>query len=470
MSEHKLPALRAPLTDAQIAEKMATGHSVFSPSAAEMTMTCAESLVINTLADDNPSYEAAEGTMAHTLGEEWLKTGERPDHWIGCTETVNGFDIDIDEEMMEFVADYVDACNEIRAEYEHTFTERQVDISDLTPIKGQGGTLDFGGFRWQHMVINDLKYGKEPVFCFYPEDFDPEQPWLSYNKQLCVYAWGVFLEWDWLYNFQTIEIRISQPRLPAGFTSHTITRQELIDFAAFARERWAISWTVNPGRTPSIKGCRWCAISAKCPANYLFQADITAEQFERWDDDGQIIDVVPTKVYTHKKMAKANDMILDQFSPTPYPNLPKPPELSTRAMEKLLRYRKLMDNFFNAVHNELLTRAISDEEQLRWWKLVLGRTRRKWVDDEEHIVDYLVAKGMKSRWLYKTVMLSPAEMERQLHTKLKMSLADAKRLMQEAGLTVQPPGQKTLALSSDARKQLPKDTDVFQNWDESDNI
>ena len=98
MTEHKLPALRGPLTAKQIAKKMASGHSVFSPSGAEMTTTCAESLVINALAPDDTNIDSATGTVAHWLAEKWLKSGKRPDRWIGRTRTVKDFTIEIDEE------------------------------------------------------------------------------------------------------------------------------------------------------------------------------------------------------------------------------------------------------------------------------------------------------------------------------------------------------------------------------------
>lgn len=461
MSEHHLPATRAPLTAAQIASKMATGHSVFSPSGAEMTTTCPESLAINAVADDNPTYEAAEGTVAHGCAEEWLNTGDRPDKWIGFTETVNGFDIEITEEMMEFVGDFVDRCNELAATAEDSFAERHVDITDLTPIPDQGGTMDFGAMSWQHLEIVDLKYGKEPVFAYYPEDGKP-------NKQMAIYAWGLFLEWDWLYNFQTITLNISQPRLPHGWSSYTMTREELIAFADEIRAAWKLAWTINPGRVPSIKGCRWCAIRGTCSASYLFLADATSEQFEAWDEDGNPIEV---EVISDERMREANDLILDEFAISPWPKRADPRNISTKAAEKLLRYRKMMESFFNALSQELLSRAISDEEELTWWKLVMSRTRRKWTEDEQFIIDTLEAAGLKRKYMFKTVMLSPAEMERMLHTKLKMTLADAKRLLADSGLVVQPPGQKTLALKSDNRRQLPKDTDVFVNWDDdADNL
>lgn len=462
MSEHKLPAIRGPLTAAQIAKKMAGGHSVFSPSGAEMTTTCPESLVINALAEDDTNIDSATGTVAHWLAERWLKTGRRPDRWIGRTRTVKDFTIEIDEEMMEFVGDFVRRCQALAAISEESFTERHVDISDLTPIPDQGGTLDFGGMGPGWIKIVDLKYGKEPVLAF-----DPVTE--TINKQLGIYAWGVFLEFDWLYNFQEITLCISQPRLTHGYSEVTITRQELIEFADMIRSKWAYTWANPKGRVPSIKGCRWCAIRAKCPALYLFMAEETADAgFRNHDDDDDVIEGEWEEVISEERMQAANAVILDEFAPSPFPDLPKPAELNTRAMEKLLRYRKLMENFFNAIQAELLDRAISDEEELVWWKLVMGRTLRKWVDDEDFIVETLEDAGLKRRYMFKTVMLSPAEMERMLHTKLKMKLVDAKKLLAEAGLAVQPPGQKTLAQKSDRRKALPKDTDVFRNHDDPD--
>lgn len=453
MKRKQLPVPAGPLTAAQIAKKMAGGHSVFSPSGAEMTLTCPESLVINALAPDDTNVDSATGTVAHWVSEKWLKSRRRPDHLIGTTRTVKGFTIDIDEEMVEFCGDFVQKCEVIRAESDESFTERSVDISDLTPIPNQGGTLDFGGMGPGWLKIVDLKYGKEPVYAY-----DPVTN--TINKQLGIYAWGVFLEFDWLYRFQAITLCISQPRLIGGYSEVTITREELIAFADSVRTRWAYNWANPTGRAPSVKGCRWCAIRAKCPALYLFMADETSEGFRNHDD---VEDAEWEEVIDDSRLKSANDVILDEFSVSPFPGLPKPAELNTKAMEKLLRYRKLMDNFWKALTEELLHRAISNEEELTWWKLVMGRTLRKWVDDEDYIVETLENAGLKRLYMFKTIMLSPAEMERMLHTKLKMKLADAKSLLAEAGLAVQPPGQRTLVQNSDRRKALPKAGDVFRD-------
>lgn len=463
MSEHRLPALVGPLSPAEIAAQMASGHSVFSPSAAEMTMTCEDSLWLNVLADDNPTYEAAEGTVAHGLGELWIKTDVRPDDQVGMIEIVNDFEIEITEEMLDFVGDFYDWCQEEKETADYWASEQYVDISALTPIPDQGGTADFIAFRWQHMVIIDLKYGKDPVFS-------------RENKQLRIYALGVFYEWDWLYNFQTIEIRICQPRVAGGMTTWTISREELLAFADEARGAWARSWQPRNllTRTPSTKGCRWCKVRATCPALYLFMAEDTDvfDNYDELDAKTAIIDIVPTAV-TYERMLGANDTIMDDMAVSPFPDLPKPPELHTLALAKLLRYQKLMETFFNAIRQELLSRAISDEEELLWWKIVSARTRRKWVEDEEWVVEQILARfpKVKREQLYVTKLASPAQMEKVIHGKAKedkLTIGKVKNFLTENGLTVQPPGQKTLAAVDDPRLAAPRDTDVFVNYDEID--
>lgn len=463
MTEHKLPAIRGPLTAKQIAQKMKSGHSVFSPSGAEMTTTCPESLVINALAPDDTTYESAEGTVAHWLAEKWLKNGFRPTKWIGRVRTVKDFEIEITDEMMEFVGDFVRVCKKLAKRSDESFTERRVDISDLTPIPNQGGTMDYGGMGPGWLKVVDLKYGKEVVLAF-------DEVTGKINKQLGIYAWGVFLEFDWLYNFQEITIAISQPRVIPGYTEVTISREELIEFADEVRAKWAYNWANPTGRVPSIKGCRWCATRHNCSALYVWAdeqlADIAFRNHD--DDDDDIEDAVYEEIIPAEKLATANAVILDEFAPSPFPKLPAPAELSTKAMEKLLRYRKLMDQFFKAMADELLDRAISDEIDLTWWKIVMSRSQRKWVEDEDHIIAELERAGLKRQYMFKTVMLSPAEMERMLHTKLKMKLGDAKKLLASSELAWQPPGQKTLAPRSDRRKALPKDGDVFRNHDDPD--
>jgi len=454
-----------PLTPQQVADKMASGHSVYSPSGSEMSMTCEESLYLNAIAEDHPTFEAAEGTVAHSMGELWIKEGERPDHMIGEIVELQGFEIEITDEMLGFVGDFVKLCEYEAEGSDHSESEKRVDISHLTPIPDQGGTMDFTAVFPGRLTVVDLKYGKEKVDAFYLDDDGN----LQINKQLGVYASGVFREWDWLYNFQEIKIVISQPRLPQPISEFTIARQQLLDFEEFARERWARTWKFRDEltRTPSVKGCRWCAVRGTCSALYTFLTDAT-DVFSDWSEDE------PT--YNNEELSQANALILDPLSPSPFPKVPDPRELTTDAMAKLLRYRKLMENFFNSIERELLDRAISKEEDIPWWKLVESRSVRRLVDDDQAVLSEFASCGLTKNDLYKSVRLSPAQLERVLHTKLnegkskgdktRISLNKVNTMLEESGLTVKPPGQKTLAPRSDNRAELAKDGDVFEDWSE----
>src|SRR3546814_4067178 len=103
-----------------------------------------------------------------------------------------------------------------------------------------------------------------------------------------------------------------------------------------------------------------------------WSSDVCSSELENYDAveaKDMIIDVVPVHI-SRERMDAANDVILDEFATSPFPDMPKPPELSTLALSKLLRYQKMMESFFNAVRAELLNRAVSKEEELLWWKVV----------------------------------------------------------------------------------------------------
>lgn len=464
-----------PLSAMEVAEKMASGHSVYSPSGSEMSMTCEESVYLNAIAPDDTTFEAAEGTVAHAMGEEWIKAGERPDHRLGEVFDIKGFEIEVDEDMLGFVGDFVKLCEEEAEGAELCESEKQVDTSHLTPIPDQGGTMDFVAIFPGYLTVVDLKYGKEKVDAFYFDEHGVRQ----INKQLAVYASGVFREWDWLYDFQHIKLVISQPRLPDSRSEVVISRGELLEFEEYAKDRWRQTWKPRDQltRTPSVKGCRWCAARSNCSALYLFLTEAT-NVFSTFDDDGEIIEGQFEEItYDNKQLMLANETILDDMAPSPFPDLPDPRELTTRAMAKLLRYRKLMENFFNSIERELLDRAISNEEEIPWWKIVEGRANRKFVDDIEHIVEVVADQfGMTRDDLFKEVMLSPAQFETAVHTALnkgkakgdksRISLAKVQAMLAESDLTVRPSGQKTLAPSGDKRAELPRDGDVFADWSE----
>lgn len=440
MSEHSLPR---GVNAKDIAKRMATGHSVFSPSGADTWMTCAGSLIPNLLADDETSEDAAEGTVAHSVAERWLKTGREPVELVGTTETVGDHDIEITEEMLGYVGDFVAYVDDI--EGEKKLYEQRVDFSQLVPIKKQTGTADVIILEPGHLHVVDLKYGKGiPVFTHGDDGY--------VNKQLRIYALGAFYEYDEFYDFQSITIHICQPRLDY-MRGYTISREELLAFAEEVRECASRAWQADAPRTASIKGCQWCKVKSTCSANYLFLARLTDDVFEDYDSPQE---------FSSAEMAGALVKLEDPLETDPFGYPPDPAQLSTWALANVLRYRPLMEKWFNSIHNELLDRAVSREEEIPFWKTVEGRANRKYVEDEEFIVSELTSKGLERDELFETKMLSPAAMERLLHTKAGHKVKDAASIL--TGLTVKPQGRKTLVQTADRRKALASDGEVFTDY------
>lgn len=442
MSDHKLITLE------DIAKMATPGHSIFSPSASKMWLMCSGSLIPNILAHDDCSEEAAEGTVAHSVAELWLSSGKRPKHMIGTIVHCQGWDILVDEDMMGYVGDYVAWCQEIEDDAVEFLVETRVDLSDLMPIPDQGGTSDcialvrIGKDRYK-LIVRDLKYGKGVRVV--AED----------NTQGMLYGYGSWKILKDRYNIVKIEIGICHPRLQDGTTEFTITPEELLAFADYVKLRAADAWQFDAPRTPSDGGCQWCKVKGTCPAVYQELAEVTSEAF---DDDDEFV----PRTYDREAMDGANAKLEDDFGPEPFRPV-NPQQLSTAALAKILRYRKLMDQFFNAVEGELLDRAISLEEDIPGWKLVEGRSNRKWPDNHAHVYRKLKELGLKDGALYTQDMISPAQAEDKLKLRLGLKKDAAAKLIN--AVAIKPPGGKSLVRTSDKREALASDADAFLDDD-----
>lgn len=444
MSEHK----RLKLTLDDIARMAAKGHSVFSPSGSKMWLTCLGSLIPNVLADDESSEEAAEGTVAHGLAEEWLRTGKRPRGVVGMVEVVDDHEIEITEEMLAYVGDYVSYVQELEEDAVEFLIETRVDFSDLTPIPDQGGTADniaivadIGDNGGYEIIVTDLKYGKGVRVV------------AEGNTQGKLYAYGAWKMFRDKYDLTSVTIRICHPRLEGGITETSVTIPELLEFAEHVRERAFAAWQFDAPRTPSEEGCQWCRVKGTCPALYAHLAEVTSEVFEGEDDH---------YTYTADEQREARENLEDDLGGPAFKPF-DPQQLSTAALAKVLRYRKLMENFFNAVEAELLERALSREERIPGWKIVEGRTRRKWPDDLEAAVELRKA-GLKDSAIFVTEVISPAEAERKLHAKAGLATDEAAKVVNS--IAVKPQGNRSLVRVTDARGEALNSGDVFADDDD----
>lgn len=412
MTEHRLSltALAASLINGE--------HSIFSASGSHLWMHCAGGLIANVLATDKPSPEAAEGTVAHGVGELWLRTKIRPRHLVGTKQIVDGFEIEITDEMLNHVEVYFDWCSWLPGQH---YIETKVYYTEITPIPKQGGTADHVACSYQRMVITDLKYGKGV------------QVFAQDNTQALLYALGFFYEWDWLYDFQTIELRICQPRLD-HLDTWTITRAELLEFADRAKVRAYLAWELDAPRTPGEKQCSFCQVKADCGAHFYWQAELTKGCW-----DGLIEPVTVEQVQELK----------DRIEFQQIAKLVAVHTLTTEEMSQLYRYRHTFEGWWKALHNELNIRAARGEK-IPGMKLVESRSNRV-VRDEKKAITSLEEYGITRDELVQESMASPSQIERLLrkHGVRPKDMADILD-----PLVFKPRGKPTLVSETDRRQPI----------------
>lgn len=430
-----------------------TEHSVFGPSSAARYLRCLGSVIPNIQAEDEAGYAAAEGTVAHHVADVWLREGKHvAEELVGTVMESDGHRINIDELMLNELQPYVDWCLAVPGDH---YFETKIDISPLTPIPNQFGTADHYALDFGHMTITDLKYG-EGVKVFAAETLtDPRgiiDGELNGNPQAMLYAAGVFLEWDWFYGFETLTIRICQPRLDHYDVWET-TREHLLGFMAYAKERMAMAWRPGQPRSPSVKACRWCRVERTCPAVLAWTEQNISGRF-------QDLEATDTASYTSEQMEHALELLDD---PTQLALEPVPvSQMTVRQMANVLRYRPLVEGWFKKV-SETIKDLLLDGQDVPLWKIVEGRANRKFID-EEAAASALLALGVEEDELFSRRMISPNAAEDQLRVIYKESKADsAGRLVD---LVLKPTGPPTLAPLVDSRDALEADGDRFQDLGE----
>ena len=362
-------------------------HAVLSASSCYRWLACPPSAKECAKLPDTSSEFARQGTDAHTLCEFKVKTalGQKLEN---PTKGLTFFD----EEMAECTDEYAQFVMECLATAKASckdpliMIEQRLDFSCYVPDGFGTGDCLIVADKLLHII--DFKYGLGVLV-------DAAE-----NPQMMLYALGALQLFDALYDIDTISMSIFQPRRE-NVSTWTITVAELKEWAEkILRPKAELAFKgegeFNPG-----PWCTFCKAAVKCRAR------------------------------AEEKLALA------QYEFT------KPPLLTDEEIEDILSRLDDLTKWANEIAAYAQDAAINHGKQWNGFKLVEGRSVRKY-SDEAAVVAAATAAGYRD--IYKKSLIPITEMEKLMGKKTFAEVL--------GGLVIKPHGKPTLVPASDKRPAI----------------
>lgn len=435
-------------------------HAQLSPSGWARWSACPGSVAACQDLPDSTSPYADEGTAAHAILERVLQAryavfgalSFSPSTFLG--ERVNVAEegaeprlVTVDQEMVEHVetvAAYVETRRQEMAAVDPAspfpapvmiFSERRVSPEWAIGSPDCAGTADVILISDAEVEVIDLKYGRGVLV----EPGTRDEP----NGQLMLYLLGVLGEWR-RKPMQTCRVTIAQPRAPhpdgpirslAGLDGTAISR-----FATRARLAVQAIDAVPDLRQATEHGCRWC------------RARPTCREHSRWS-----LEAIGAPTQT-EQAAFLDDVTA--FATT------QPADLEPEELVRVLRAADLLRGYLTSVEewaHERLTKGTAPAALSAAYKLVNGRSQRRWLDAND---DSIASALMKIRWkdpatekttglgkrdIYAEALKSPTQIEALLKTAAKQGGFTSVHWDAFNRLVVKPEGTLQLAPITDNR-------------------
>lgn len=402
-------------------------HALLSPSGAKKWLSCAASLACEKDIPNTSGKAAVSGTAMHTIAEVHLNAYIRGTA-LPLEREVGAYVLDegkgqikalisqmkgavlITADMIEQVRKYTDYCKAIIDVATYAKLEMRVNLTEVLHPGYEGvetfGTADLVAVQElantdEHMlIIGDLKTGRHRVEA-------------KENKQLMLYALGVYRRLKRRYNITVVRLVIFQP-YAGGASEWDISVEGLELFAKFAQKRALLALDAYfRGKKnlkasdfrPSVDGCQWCRFAEQCAARTKTVNSVLAEELE------------------------------DDFA------LELTPEQLVAEYEKLPLLRQHIDKVEKA-----MAAALHSGKKVPGYKLVEGRPgNRAWKDEdavnkfrENHVNGYL---------LDKLVPVTPTEAEKTI------GKIDPELWEELAKLVTRKPGAPCVATADDKRPE-----------------
>ena len=360
-------------------------HAILSASSSHRWLNCTPSARLEQEFEDRETEAAAEGTAAHALCEHKLRRAlkmrsRKPVSKYDCEE----MDIHTDayvQFVLETIAEARQVCSDPIVNI-----EQRLDFSCYVPDGFGTGDCIIVADKTLHII--DFKYGQGVLV-------EAEQ-----NPQMMLYALGALRIYDTLYDIEEVAMTIYQPRRENISTWRldvdalkTWAEEELKPRAALAFEG---SGDYYPG-----PWCTFCRAAVMC------------------------------RVRAEEKLRLAQY----EFA--------KPPLLTDAEIEDILDALTDLTSWANEILAYAQDAALNHGKQWRGWKIVEGRSTRKYID-EQAVADAAREAGYHD--IYRKTLLPLTEMERLMgKDNFKAILGD---------LVHKPAGKPTLVPASDKRPAI----------------
>lgn len=241
-------------------------HSPLPPSSAFRWMECTPSAKLNAALPDSTSEYALQGTAAHALCEYKLlkllgKDAKDP------TEDLTYFDAemaDCTDSYQQYVSEQIEKAKHFCKD-PIVLVEQKLDFSKWVP---QGfGTGDCVIVADNVLTVIDFKYGVGVLV-------EAEQ-----NPQMMLYALGALALFDSIYDIENVVMTILQPRRD-NISTYELSKKELLQWADKILSPAAQLAAKGEGEFKAGKHCRFCKVKATCRKRAEYNLELARYDFE----------------------------------------------------------------------------------------------------------------------------------------------------------------------------------------------